>query len=67
MATADYRADTTKPIRNGDAVFGNGNKIFQVYERPEVVPLASASCLAVFESMSERFDEAPSGWNALGV
>lgn len=61
--SVDYRADITKPIRNGDAVVANGGKTFQVYERPEVVPLASASSLAYFESLAGRFDEAPSGWN----
>lgn len=61
--SADYRANLSKPIRNGDAVVANGNK-FQVYERPEVVPLPSAASIAYFESLAGRFDVAPSGWNA---
>lgn len=61
--SVDYRADKSKPIRNGDTVVSEGFNNFRVYERPEVIPLPSAASLAWAESLADRFDTAPSGWN----
>lgn len=57
----DYRADKSKTIRNGDSVVSPVSS--QVHQREEIVPLPSASYLAVFLSMADRFLVPPTGWN----
>lgn len=60
----DFRANTSTPIRNGDAVVGPSDTTFKIYERTEVVPLPSAAYLSSCLALANRFSVAPSGWNA---
>lgn len=63
MPAIDYRANQAMPIRAGDSVAMSPDGRGAVYQNPEVVPLPSASYLAVYLSASERWILPPTGWN----